>query len=165
LTRGQWEVASPEAITHGVCSTCVDKIFARMGEDLSSFINNLPAPVVVVDEEGIVLTVNDRAQTLLLKTLPEIEGYRGGEVFECAYARLPEGCGQTVHCSGCTVRRAVMETFQSGESQVKTPAYLHQGIPESYRRTDLLISTEKVSGLVLLRIDRVNDQDTVPQLN
>lgn len=155
ITPEQVAGRAPEAIAQGVCDDCLQKSFDRMGEELNSFIDSLAAPVIVVDDNGIVQTANARAQTLLLKTLPEIEGYRGGEVFECAYATLPEGCGNTVHCSGCAIRRSVMETLQTGKSLVKTPAYLNRGTLDNYQRTDFLISTEKISGLVLLRIDRV----------
>ena len=163
IAPDQVRVSTLEAITHGVCNECLRKSFSKMGEELSSFIDSLTAPVVVVDDTGTVQTVNVRAQTLLLKTLPEVEGYSGGEVFECAYATLPEGCGNTVHCSGCTIRRAVMETARSGKSLLKTPAYLNQGTLDSYQCTDFLISTEKITGLVLLRIDRVSTGDQPEQ--
>jgi len=146
---------SEGVITHSICLECADKLYAELGIKLPIFIDGLDAPVVVVNSDGIVQTANKQAKSFLQKELAQIEGYRGGEVFQCAYARLPEGCGNTVHCSGCTIRRAVMETYQTGKSQHKRPAYLNRGTPESHRKMELLISTEKVNEVVLLRIDRV----------
>lgn len=157
------ETPSESIITHGVCPECADKLYAELGLELTIFLNKLAAPVVVVDETGTIQTANRQARTLLRKDLPDIQGYKGGDVFECAYAKLPEGCGNTVHCSGCTVRRTVMNTFQSGESKLRTPAYLNRGTPESCRKTDLLISTEKVKDVVLLRIDEVGTGETAQQ--
>ena len=91
----------------------------------------------------------------LQKELPHIEGFKGGDVFECAYAKLPEGCGETNHCDGCSIRKTVMDTFQTGKSHLKTPAYLFHGIPDNNDEIRFLISTEKVKDVVLLRIDEV----------
>ena len=149
------EMHSEEVITHGICEACADRLFANLGKELVSFLDRLAAPVVVVDEKGSIRTANREALRLLQKERSDIEGYKGGDVFECIYAKLPEGCGQTVHCSGCTIRRTVMETWESGKSHLKRPAYLNRGTPEAYRKIHFLISTEKVGGVVLLRIDEV----------
>jgi len=80
-------------------------------------------------------------------------------VFECANAKLPEGCGNTIHCSGCTIRRNVMDTQETGRRHFRVPAYLNQGNPESYQQIRFLISTEKVEGIVLLRIEEVGNNE------
>jgi hypothetical protein len=130
-------------------------LFSERGKKLTSFLEKLAAPVVAVDDTGGVRTANRQARMLLQKELSDIEGYKGGDVFECAYAKLPEGCGQTIHCSGCTIRRTVMDTMQSGKSHLKTPACLNRGIPDAHGKIDLLITTEKVGEMVFLRIDEV----------
>ena len=114
--------------------------------------------IVLVNREGIVVSVNNQAKTMLCKDLAEIKGYKGGEVFECAYARLPEGCGNTTHCSGCTIRRTVMETYGTGKSFLRVPATLNQNSPEDPKETNLLISTERIAELVLLRIDKIGSE-------
>ena len=85
----------------------------------------------------------------------DIEDHKGGEVFECAYAGLPGGCGRTVHCDGCTIRINVMDTHRTGQSRLRVPAYLFRGKPDDSEKTDYFISTEKVGKVVLLRIDTV----------
>jgi hypothetical protein len=142
-------------ITHGICKNCRDNIMFQLGVELESFLNSLNVPIVLVNQEGTVVTVNNQAKTMLRKDLPEIKGYRGGEVFECAYARLPEGCGNTLHCSGCTIRRTVMQTYATGKGFLRVPAALNKNTPEEPVKMNLLISTEKLTDLVLLRIDKM----------
>jgi hypothetical protein len=71
------------------------------------------------------------------------------------YSALPEGCGKTVHCSGCAIRNTVMDTFQSGKSHLAVEAPLVYGTPDNRHEISFLISTEKVKDVVLLRIDTV----------
>jgi hypothetical protein len=150
-------------ITHGICENCSTNLLFQMGVELRVFLDSLKLPVVVVNRRGTVVTANHQATTLLRKGLPEIEGYKGGEVFECAYARLPEGCGKTMHCSGCTIRKTVMETFGTGTSFLRVPATLNRNTLEEPEKIKLLISTERHADLVLLRIDEVEAKDA-PQL-
>ena len=154
------EISVETIITRGLCEKCANKFFGEMGEDLKTFLDGLPAPVVVVDPDVSVKTANARALALLAKNLPQIEGYKGGDVFECAYAKMPEGCGRTIHCSGCAIRRTVTDTLKSGRSHLKVPAHLHSGEADNCRDIDLLISTEKVGKIVLLRIDKFDGKDT-----
>lgn len=145
---------SGEAITPTVCADCLRDIYSQpTGEPLRQFLKRIDAPVLVISETGTVLTANLPVFDLLGKNLSDIEGLPGGDVFECAYAKLPEGCGNTVHCSGCTIRMRVSETFETGKRFTKVPAYLRSGDPSAPGRIDLTISTERVEGIVLLRID------------
>jgi PAS domain-containing protein len=130
-----------------------------MGVELGVFLDSLKPPIVVVDQEGAVVTGNDKVRELLQKKLSDIEGYKGGDVFECAYARLPEGCGNTVHCSGCTIRRTVMETHETGKGFLRVPATLKRYAPLDTIDIKLLISTERIGDVVLLRIDEMEAED------
>ena len=156
------EIEAENVITHGICLECADRIYSERSIELTSFLDRLDAPVVLVDETGSVKDANKEARRFLQKELSDIEGFQGGDVFRCAYARLPEGCGNTVHCSGCTIRNTIMDTLQTGKSHLKIPAYLNRGVPDDHKKIDLLISTEKVKGVVLLRIDKVSGNDADP---
>jgi transcriptional regulator with PAS, ATPase and Fis domain len=147
-----------DVITHGICKNCGENLMFQMGVELEEFLNSLKLPVVVVNGTGTIVTGNDHAQKLLRKRPAEIQGYQGGEVFECAYARLPEGCGNTMHCSGCTIRRTVTDTYRTGKSFSRVPATLDTGALQKPERIKLLISTEKIAELVLLRIDEIESQ-------
>ena len=161
LGRVDSQVGSENAITHGICGTCRDNMLFQMGVELGVFLDSLKLPIVVVDRGGTIVTGNDQARTMLRKGLPEIEGYKGGEVFECAYARLPEGCGNTMHCSGCTIRRTVMETHGTGRSFLRVPATLNRNTLQDPEKVKLLISTERLADLVLLRIDKMEAKDAL----
>lgn len=142
-------------ITYGICQKCLDSYFGPRQVKFLDFIDSLNAAVVVIDGTGSVSSANMKARALLQKELPHIEGFKGGDVFECAFATLPGGCGETVHCVACSIRNTVMDTFHTGQSHLKTPAYLLQGLPDSNNEIRFLISTEKVKDIVLLRIDEV----------
>lgn len=158
------QASSEKVITHGICENCRDNLLFQMGVELGVFLDSLQLPVVVLNRGGTIVTGNDQARRLIQKGIPEIEGYRGGEVFECAYARLPGGCGNTMHCSGCTIRRTVMETFGTGRSLLRVPATLHRNRPENPNKIKLLISTERLADLVLLRIDEMGAKDVAQPL-
>jgi hypothetical protein len=112
----------------------------------------------MVNSQGEVVLANDKALQLLQKDLATVSGFRGGDVMECAYARLPEGCGNTVHCTACAIRRTVMETFKTGICSQQVPAYLNRLSHRSVHKIKFLISTEKVDDIVLLRIDEVVEE-------
>ena len=140
-------------VTHGICKSCKDYFFADRHLTLDKFLNRLEAPVLMVNSQGEVVLANDKALQLLQKELVMVSGFRGGDVMECAYARLPGGCGNTVHCTACTIRLSVMETFKTGICLQQVPAYLNRLNNRSVHKIKFLISTERVDDMVLLRID------------
>ena len=164
LGRVHSQEGSENVITHGICGSCRDNMLFQMGVELGVFLDSLKLPIVVVNGEGTVVTGNHQARALLRKGLPEIEGYKGGDVFECAYARLPDGCGNTMHCSGCTIRRAVMETYDTGRSFLRVPAKLTRNTAQDPEKIKMLISTERVADLILLRIDEMETKDAAQPL-
>lgn len=149
------ESSSDGVITHGICDNCADLALWPNRPKMEDFLDRLAVPVLVINSSGTVSSANKYARDLLQKELSEIEELPGGIVFECVFARLPEGCGKTLHCDGCTIRNAVMDTFQSGRSHVRTPAGLTRGTSEEKHEMQFLISTEMLRDIVLLRIDHV----------
>ena len=161
IERISSEWASKDIITHGICDNCLFDTLRPLSGTLMDFLDGIDAPVLVVDARGSIRSANKQARGLLQKELPDIEGYSGGAVFECAYAGLPEGCGHTVHCNGCTIRNTVMDTLASGASHLNTPASLTRGTSDSNIEIPFLISTEKVKEFVFLRIDNTGSGQTV----
>jgi len=103
--------------------------------------------------------VNKKACEVLGKEPLEIMQHLGGNVFECAYARLPEGCGRTVHCSGCAIRRTVTKTYETGEPQSMVPAILHRENSGRPLKIALSITTVKKGNIVVLRVDNIGSSD------
>jgi len=139
-----------------LCAACSELMVFQMGVPLQTFIDRLPAPIFVVNDNVEVQAANTLGLKLLNKESRAVLKKLGGIVFECAYARLPEGCGKTVHCSGCAIRRAVYQTFESGKSLSDVPATIHhsgQGEPQDIA---LLISTEKMGDVILLKVEKAS---------
>jgi hypothetical protein len=78
-----------------------------------------------------------------------------GDVFECQQARLPEGCGRAVCCSGCAIRKAVLKTFETGEPESGIPATLTLEGDQS--SVALTITAIKTGDVVMLRIEGLGD--------
>ncbi|RPI99742.1 MAG: hypothetical protein EHM36_15580 [Deltaproteobacteria bacterium] len=148
-----------ESLSHGVCSDCLPRFVAGTGKSFAEFLDSLPVPVFVLDEEGYIAAANAKARRLVSKDLGEIERHLAGEVFGCQYSKLPGGCGQTVHCKTCTIRRTVTATFETGEPCIRVPAYVDLGDITEAKTIRFLISTEKAGRIVLLRIDDVQTED------
>jgi hypothetical protein len=125
-----------------------------MGVPLQSYLDSLPVPIFVVDDDVVVQAANKLGYAMLNKQPDQVLKRLGGIVFECAYARLPEGCGRTVHCTGCAIRRSVAHTYETGESLYDVPALLHCGRESEENAVILRLSTEMLGNVVVLHIDR-----------
>jgi hypothetical protein len=141
-----------DEISYGICLPCANKVIINVPSELDDFLDQISVPVVLISYEGVVVTANQQACAMLGKDLAAIEGNLGGEVFECAYAHLPGGCGNTYHCSGCVIRRSVMDTHLTGKTVHRLPATLKQNSPEDPQQIKFLISTEKFRDYVMLKI-------------
>ncbi len=140
-------------IARTVCTACSEQFVFQMGVPLQTFLDSLPAPIFIVDDDVTVRAANREGYELLGKDPEGVVNRLAGVVFECAYARRPEGCGRTVHCSGCAIRRSVRHTYETGESLADVPATLQSGGPEAPLPIAMRISTEKMGNVILLRID------------
>jgi len=147
--------ASDYVVSHGICKACKEYFFSEESRTLDKFLNHLEAPVLMINPEGEVVLANELALRFLGKDLESVKGGKGGEVMECAYSKLPEGCGNTKHCIACTIRNNVMETFETGKSLGRVPAFLNRLDRHTVHKTRFLISTERVGNVVMLRIDEV----------
>ena len=146
---------SAHVITRNLCPNCREHFSTRRSPvSLEEYLNEIEIPVLVMDDDVRVMGFNKPA-SVLLGCRPDWLGRYGGDVLECAYARLPGGCGNTEHCKACAIRRTVTATYVTGESKEKVPAYqdiVISGVPCEVR---YLVSTEKVGDFVLLRLDEI----------
>ena len=148
-----------EGVTHGVCDDCLLWLRNGMNQSLRDYLNKFDFPVLLVDSNVDVKMANDEAKDFIGKDLSEIEGYKGGDAIECEHARLPGGCGNTIHCTTCTIRNVVTDTSRSGENFKNIPAYQNIYSSNGVVKKHLKISTENFSDLVLLKIDPVEDTE------
>jgi len=146
-------------VSHGICNNCLDNLTFQQGVPLTDYLDTLNLPVLLVDSYVVVKAVNKKACEVLGKEPIEIVQHLGGNVFECAYARLPEGCGRTIHCSACAIRRTVTRTFETGEPQCMVPAVLNREKNGRPSKITLSITTVKKGNIVMLRVDRSSDEE------
>lgn len=116
---------------------------------LDEFLNTLTGPVFAVDEDGRVMSANQKAYDTLGKTAADVDGELGGDVFECRFANLPRGCGHTYYCPDCTIRHLVNLTRQDNINFYSSIAFLRRHQHEFKLR----LSTQRIANLVLLRIE------------
>jgi PilZ domain-containing protein/PAS domain-containing protein len=147
-----------DQVSHGICPDCKNTFAFQEGVSLQQYIDSIPYPILFVDKDMRVSFGNAKACKILGKAHDAVTGRLYGEVFECSHSRLPEGCGRTICCSGCTIRRTVTQSFRTGEGQGQIPATLKQNGSD----VSLQITTLNVGEIVLLRIDRFQ-QVTCPQ--
>jgi PAS domain-containing protein len=149
---GEKEPLEDTSLTHSMCPTCYEH-YNRMWEGLSlgEYLDDFEQPVIIVEGEGRVVAANQAMADMLGKSDREMYGFLGGEAMECDYARLPEGCGRTVHCKTCTIRNVVDKVRETGKSLVRQPAFLNR----RDGRLDLIISAYKINSVVRVVIEQV----------
>ncbi len=155
---GELEGGKESEISHGICKACLVHFLADTGISLDEYIEGFDIPIVAFVGDARAVLANTPARNLLGQDIPAQSSLPIGDVFECEYALLPEGCGQTVHCSGCAIRNAVTSTMKTGIPQENVPAYISHRAPNGSRQTEMLISTEKRAGIVFLSITGWQEQ-------
>jgi len=140
-----------DQVSHGMCASCEDH-FGKIweGMSISEYLDTLSQPVLVVDGENRVVAANQKLAAALGND-PVGPGARTGQAFACVRSRLPEGCGRTVHCRECTIRRAVDHVHETGEPLLCTPAW----VKTDRGLVDIRISVTASQGLVKVVVDDV----------
>jgi hypothetical protein len=157
MTPAGEAAANDESVTHGLCKRCArDFMIEELGEPLNEFLDRIGVPVVVVGPEFVIRTANKQACDLIGKKLSEIQHGRPGDVIECAHASEPGGCGEQIHCTACTIRLKVLETYQTGKSFENVPAYPGVCLFEDVKRMSVEISTQKVGEMVFVTIENLD---------
>ncbi|MBI3565198.1 MAG: PAS domain-containing protein [Elusimicrobia bacterium] len=141
-------------VTHGICPECSARLLESVSlSAVREFLESLGAPVLLVDDDVRVLVANTAACDLLGRERSEVERLKGGDVIQCVHADLPGGCGQSVHCRSCTIRNSVRKTFETGLPVRRAPAYPDVYLRDGVKTLSLRVSTERVGGAILLRIE------------
>ena len=139
-------------VTHSICSDCSDNLDFQLGVPLQRYLDSLKIPIIALNGDGSVIAVNCEAFRIYVGKTGEETAEWPDRIFECAHARLPEGCGNTVHCSGCAIRFAAADSYRTGESLRDLPAHFNHCDSDSHDKAELLISADRVDKIVFLRI-------------
>ena len=147
---GEKEPLEDGQVSHGMCPECANH-FSRQWEGLSlaEYLDSFDFPLMVSDGDGRVVAANQPMASMLGKDKRDVTGLLGGEAFECAYARLEEGCGQTEHCQTCTVRNTITSTYETGEPVFNQRCYVQHDSGKRY----YLVTTVKLERSVQVTIE------------
>ena len=152
---------SDSPVTHGICSSCALKITTGTPRSVGDMLDLVTEPVFLLDGDGVLHAANRSGCRLVDKEPDAMVDRLLGDIIECVNAGLPGGCGKTVHCTMCTLRNTLIETLETGQGTADVPATRNVNAPEGERPVHFLISTEQVDGHILMKIEAVNDHETV----
>jgi len=147
---GEKEPLDDDRTSHGMCNDCF-AYFARQksGLPLDDYLDGFEVPLLIVNKEGRIAALNKKAAVRLEKPRKEIVGLLPGEAIECDFARLPEGCGNTVHCETCTLKQTIMHTLTTGKA-IKN---VRKTVQKNNREFEMVISSDYVEGMVKIVIE------------
>jgi len=146
----QKEPLDDDRISHAMCLECYDYFKEQIeGLPLEKYLDKFETPILIMDADCRIVAANKMAENLTGRSLREVVGLLGGEALECAYARLPGGCGKTVHCETCTIRMIVKDIIESGKAKFRVPVKIN-GMNGEF---DVKISVLKIGKLIRMMIE------------
>lgn len=104
-----------------------------------------------------VVAANTKALQLFEKELHQVQGHRGGEVFDCIHSFTDAGCGKDANCEHCPVKSAIVDTLTNATPHHAVSATLRVIKPGGVASRSIQISTEKMGELALVTIERYED--------
>ena len=142
-----------------MCVECLEFLEKEWrGMTVGDYLDTVDAPVMLVDSERRMVSCNKKAEKVLGKSRGIMKGLMAGEFLECHNSVLSEGCGKSIHCSACIIRKSIESTVKTGESVKETTAYLNtmeHGVPVVRH---IKVSTEKEGNMVRLQIHGIGDE-------
>jgi len=146
-------------VSHGMCLPCArhfDRLWSGMPVD--EYLDGVAGAVVLLDADTRVIAMNQQLAELIGVERKSAVGLRGGEAFACIRSRLPEGCGYTVRCRECAVRRTVEQVARTGQVRERVSGY----VDTDHGRVALRITGRPgTAGSVQLTIEEFGE--TVPR--
>jgi hypothetical protein len=122
----------------------------------------IDAPVLLMQgNPRQVIAANLKALALFEKMPQEVEGHRGGQVFDCVHSFTEAGCGKDANCENCKIKNAIVDTFTSANSHNGVSTELSIKKATGSKTYALQVSTEKLGDLALVRVERY-DADAQP---
>ena len=148
--------SAERSITCGICAACSLAVSSESSK--SELLEAIDAPILLMQgNPRLVITANRRALDLFGKELHEVEGRRGGQVFDCIHSFTEAGCGKDSNCENCKIKNAIVDTFTTARphSGVSTPLQIKKA--DGTETCVLQVSTEKVGDLAFVRIERYDN--------
>ena len=128
-------------------------------DELFDIVNSRPMPTLVMQAEPrVIVAANKSARQLFNKSLAEIEGKRGGQVFNCIHSFTEKGCGLDENCEDCKIKGAVLDTFASGNPHKNIETVLNIKKQEEAVPYAMVVSTEKVGDFALITVVKYDEK-------
>ena len=127
-------------------------------DDPYAIVNSRQLPTLLMQAEPrLIVTANKSARKLFNKSLSEIEGHRGGQVFDCIHSFTEAGCGLDENCEDCKIKGAVLDTFASGKSHTNVETVLNIKKQEETMPYAMIVTTESVGNFVLITVVKYDE--------
>ena len=108
------EAPSDERMSHGICDECALTFVGIRRLRIGELLKHVSVPVLVLSADCRVAGANPEAGELFEKHPETFLGRLPGEVIDCIGACTPGGCGHSVICPACELRRTVEATARDG---------------------------------------------------
>jgi len=128
-------------------------------DDPIAILNSRPMPTLLMQPDPrLVVTANKSALELFNKSLAEIEGKRGGQVFDCIHSFTEKGCGLDENCEDCKIKGAVLDTFATGTPHDNVRTVLDIKKEDQTIPYAMIVQTESVGDFVLITVVKYDEQ-------
>jgi len=118
-------------------------------------IESIDAPALLMQADPRqVVTGNKKVCEMFGKNLEQIEGFRGGQIFNCIHSFSEEGCGKDENCENCKIKEAVVGTFETGKPYISVQEVLEIKEHNETSPYDVQVSTKKIGDFAIVTIDK-----------
>jgi len=122
-----------------------EKALQESQAELSAIFDSTPMLMILVDHNRQVRKINRTGVEIMGYSADEIMGSRAGEILRCVNSLVdPLGCGFSRDCKQCTVRRAILNTLETGKSHYQVEARLKLEQDEEAEEQSFLVSTTRI---------------------
>jgi len=116
-------------------------------------------PLLVIASDHRVIAANAAFAAIAGRPPEELEGWLAGDAIGCERAKLPGGCGRTLQCHACTIRRMVAEVGRTRLARWRVPTFI---LTPSGRREICITIRPEGDDLVVVVIEDVAAQAAAP---
>jgi signal transduction histidine kinase/DNA-binding response OmpR family regulator len=139
-----------------------ESALVEQGQELATIFENAPFILLLLDDEQKICRVNGQGCLFTGSSHSGMIGRPSGEALRCIHAiDSPNGCGFSMYCNDCSVRKTVSETFESGKSHHHVEAGLPFMVQGKEQTIPFLISTTKLMvgsrAMVLLSLQDISE--------
>lgn len=140
-------------VTHGICKVCATLLeYQEISPD--EIISRFDGPIAIIDKDENIIAMNNKFSKIWKHPLSTRHTDKWGKVLQCVYADLPDGCGQTPHCSGCAIRIALDEIKTTNHDILNQNAFHYIRDGDNLKKILIRFSIKKVNEIVYLQIDQ-----------